>query len=206
MRFFGQSRFVPVVEISNVKHAVPLAQALIAGGVDVIEITLRTAEALDCIAAIAAARLPIHLGVGSLSTAEHFRQARQAGASFGVSPALTQTLADAARANDLPLIPGVATPSEALRASELGFEVLKFFPAEINGGLPWLKAVAGPLPNLRFAPTGGIDAGNAGQYLAQKNVLAVGGSWLAPVRLIEAGDWAAITRLCKAAQEIAAKP
>jgi 2-dehydro-3-deoxyphosphogluconate aldolase / (4S)-4-hydroxy-2-oxoglutarate aldolase len=205
MSIFGSSRFVPVVEIGRVAHAVPLAQALLAGGVDVIEVTLRTAAALDCIAAIAAANLPIHLGVGSLANAEHCRLAKAAGAQFGLSPAFTEALADAARTHGLPFIPGVATASEALRAHERGLDVVKFFPAEINGGLPWLKAIAAPLPSLRFVPTGGIDAANATPYLAQKNVLAIGGSWLAPARLIEAGDWAAITQLCRAAQELVPK-
>ena len=204
MDFLLRNPCIPVVEISQVAHAVPLAKAILEGGITAIEITLRTAQAFDCIASIAAAQLPIALGVGSLTTPAQVQRAKQLGAQFGVSPALTEGLAAAALQHQLDLIPGVATPSEALRAYELGFAVMKFFPAEVNGGLAWLKAVAGPLPDLRFVATGGIDASNASPYLAQKNVCAVAGSWLAPSRLIAAEVWPQITRLCQAAAALTA--
>jgi 2-dehydro-3-deoxyphosphogluconate aldolase / (4S)-4-hydroxy-2-oxoglutarate aldolase len=195
----ANERVVPVIEMSRAEDAVPLCEALLAGGIGLIEITLRTTAALAAIEAVAKANVPIKLGVGSLSQPEQFTQVKNAGAQFGISPALTPRLIDAAKSSGLPMIPGVATPGEALAAFEAGFVVQKFFPAGASGGIEWIKSVAGPLPMIRFVPTGGINAANMNDFLACPNVLAVGGSWIAPKKLIEAKDWAGITALCKLA-------
>jgi 2-dehydro-3-deoxyphosphogluconate aldolase / (4S)-4-hydroxy-2-oxoglutarate aldolase len=192
-------KVVPVIEIQRAQDAVPLCEALLAGGIGLIEITLRTDAALAAIEAVAKTNVPIKLGVGSLSKPEQFAQVKALGALFGISPALTPRLVDAAHASGLTTIPGVATAGEALAAYEAGFAVQKFFPAAASGGTEWLKSVAGPLPQIKFVPTGGINATNMKDYLACPNVLAIGGSWVAPKKLIEAGDWAGITALCKAA-------
>jgi 2-dehydro-3-deoxyphosphogluconate aldolase / (4S)-4-hydroxy-2-oxoglutarate aldolase len=192
-------KIVPVIEINRAQDAVPLCEALLAGGIGLIEITLRTDAAFAAIEAVAKSGVPIKLGVGSLSKPEQFTQVKALGALFGISPALTPRLIDAAHASGLATIPGVATPGEALAAYEAGFSVQKFFPAAASGGTEWLKSVAGPLPQIKFVPTGGINAANMKDYLACPNVLAIGGSWVAPKKLIEAGDWAGITALCKAA-------
>ncbi len=195
----ANERIVPVIEIGRAEDAVPLCEALLAGGIGLIEITLRTTAALAAIEAVAKTNVPIKLGVGSLSQPEQFIQVKNVGAQFGISPALTPRLIDAAKASGLPMIPGVATPGEALAAFEAGFVVQKFFPAGASGGIEWIKSVAGPLPMIRFVPTGGINASNMNDFLSCPNVLAVGGSWIAPKKLIEARDWAGITALCKLA-------
>jgi 2-dehydro-3-deoxyphosphogluconate aldolase/(4S)-4-hydroxy-2-oxoglutarate aldolase len=193
------SKFVPVVEIDNVAHAVPLAHALLAGGVDVIEITLRTAAAITAIEAIARADLPISLAAGTVLNAAQLSACGDAGARFAISPGASPALLLSGTKSQIPLVPGVATASEAMTAAEHGYTLLKLFPAQAAGGVPLLKALAGPLPDLRFVPTGGIDAANAAQFLALPNVRAVGGSWLAPRTLIASGDWSGITALGRAA-------
>jgi 2-dehydro-3-deoxyphosphogluconate aldolase/(4S)-4-hydroxy-2-oxoglutarate aldolase len=193
------SKFVPVVEIDDAAHAVPLAHALLAGGVDVIEITLRTSAALAAIEAIAKADVPIALAAGTVLNAVHLKACADAGAAFAISPGASAALLAAGSKSAIPLVPGVATPSEAMTAAEHGYHLLKLFPAQAVGGVPLLKSLAGPLPDLRFVPTGGIDATNAAQFLALPNVRAVGGSWLAPRKLIAQGDWAGITALAREA-------
>jgi len=184
---------IPVVTIERAEHAVPLARALLAGGLNVVEITLRTPAALDAVRAIVAEVSGIVVGVGTVIRPIDVTHAVDAGADFLISPGtpagLVQALADA----PVPVLPGCATASEAMTLAAFGFPVLKFFPAEPSGGARWLKAVAEPLPEIRFCPTGGINGDNAASYLALRNVLAVGGSWVAPAEAIAAGDFAGIT-------------
>ena len=184
---------IPVVTIERVEHAVPLARALLAGGLNVVEITLRTPAALDAVRAIVAEVSGIVVGVGTVIRPIDVTHAVDAGADFLISPGtpagLVQALADA----PVPVLPGCATVSEAMTLAALGFPVLKFFPAEPSGGARWLKAVGEPLPEIRFCPTGGINGDNAASYLALRNVLAVGGSWVASAEAIAAGDFAGIT-------------
>jgi 2-dehydro-3-deoxyphosphogluconate aldolase/(4S)-4-hydroxy-2-oxoglutarate aldolase len=192
------ARVIPVIAIDNPEHAVPLAKALVAGGIRVLEVTLRTAHGLDAIRAMSSVEGAI-VGVGTLTQADEFAAARAAGAVFGVSPGLTAALIEAARKSGLPLLPGVMTPSEVLSAREAGYRQLKLFPAVPAGGVGMLNAIAGPIPDVMFCPTGGISIETAPQFLACKNVACVGGSWLTPKDAIEAGDWARITELAKAA-------
>jgi 2-dehydro-3-deoxyphosphogluconate aldolase/(4S)-4-hydroxy-2-oxoglutarate aldolase len=192
------ARVIPVIAIDNPEHAVPLAKALVAGGIRVLEVTLRTAHGLQAIRAMSTVEGAI-VGVGTLLQPEEFAAARDAGAVFGVSPGLTPALIEAARKSGLPLLPGVMTPSEVLAAREAGFRQLKLFPAVPAGGVGMLNAIAGPIPDVMFCPTGGISIETAPQFLACKNVACVGGSWLTPKDAIEAGDWARITELAKAA-------
>jgi 2-dehydro-3-deoxyphosphogluconate aldolase/(4S)-4-hydroxy-2-oxoglutarate aldolase len=195
------ARVIPVIAIDNPDHAVPLAKALVAGGIRVLEVTLRTAHGLDAIRAMSAVEGAI-VGVGTLTQPEEFAAARDAGAVFGVSPGLTPALIEAARKSGLALLPGVMTPSEVLAAREAGFRQLKLFPAVPAGGVGMLNAIAGPLPDVTFCPTGGISIATAPQFLACKNVACVGGSWLTPKDVIDAGDWARITELAKAASAL----
>jgi 2-dehydro-3-deoxyphosphogluconate aldolase/(4S)-4-hydroxy-2-oxoglutarate aldolase len=192
------ARVIPVIAIDNPEHAVPLAKALVAGGIRVLEVTLRTAHGLEAIRAMSTVEGAI-VGVGTLTQPEEFAAARDAGAVFGVSPGLTPALIEAARKSGLPLLPGVMTPSEVLAAREAGFRQLKLFPAVPAGGVGMLNAIAGPIPDVTFCPTGGISIETAPQFLACKNVACVGGSWLTPKDAIQAGDWARITELAKAA-------
>jgi 2-dehydro-3-deoxyphosphogluconate aldolase/(4S)-4-hydroxy-2-oxoglutarate aldolase len=192
------ARVIPVIAIDNPEHAVPLARALVAGGIRVLEVTLRTAHGLGAIRAMSSVEGAI-VGVGTLLQPDEFGAARDAGAVFGVSPGLTPALIEAARKSGLPLLPGVMTPSEVLAAREAGFRQLKLFPAVPAGGVGMLNAIAGPIPDVMFCPTGGISIDTAPQFLACKNVACVGGSWLTPKDAIEAGDWARITELAKAA-------
>ncbi len=186
---------IPVIVIDRVEDAVPLAKALVAGGLPVLEVTLRTKVAMAAVERIAAEVQDAVVGVGTLTQPQQFNAARDAGAVFAVSPGLTDELATAARQTDLPLLPGVFTPSEAMAAQALGFKALKLFPAKQAGGIGMLKAMSGPLPDLRFCPTGGIGADDFRDYLALPNVTCVGGSWVCPRDLVAAGDWAAIERL-----------
>lgn len=188
---------IPVLTIEDAAHAVPLARALCAGGIRVLEITLRTDAALEAVRRVAAEVPDAIPGVGTVTRAEDFTAARVAGAQFAVSPGFSPELA--AAAGDLPWLPGVATASEVMAAMRLGCKRLKFFPAEAMGGIPTLKALAGPFGDVTFCPTGGINAGNAADYLALANVACVGGSWLAPGAAVKAGDWDAITALAKEA-------
>ena len=190
---------VPVLTIERADDAVPLARALVAGGLPVLEVTLRTDAALEAIAAIAAEVPEAVVGVGTVTAAAQIEAALKAGALYLVSPGTTPALAAAFAAARVPALPGCATVSEALALAERGFRLLKFFPAEASGGVRWLQSVLAPLPELRFCPTGGIDAGNAASYLAVPNVLAVGGSWVAPKDALAAGDFARITALARAA-------
>jgi len=190
---------VPVLVIDDLETAVPLAHALVAGGLPVLEVTLRTPVALDAIKAMAEAVPNAVVGAGSLRTTADVDAVKAAGGVFGVSPGWTPTLLDSAEAVGLPMLPGVATPSEAMRAAERGLEVLKFFPAEQNGGAPALKAWGGPLPSIRFCPTGGVTPENATSYLSLPNVVCAGGSWVAPKDAVAARDWDLIEGLAKEA-------
>ena len=190
---------VPVLTIDRLGDAVPLARALVKGGLRVLEITLRTDAALEAMAAIAAEVPDAVVGAGTVLDARQVDRVMHKGARFAVSPGCTPALAQAAKAAGLPFLPGVQTVSEAMALSEQGFRLLKFFPAETAGGVGWLKAVAAPLAGLRFCPTGGIGAETAPSYLALANVACVGGSWVAPRAAVTAGDWARIERLAAAA-------
>ncbi len=189
---------IPVLVIDDAGGAAELAAALVAGGAPALEVTLRTPAALDAIRAMAAVPGAV-VGAGTLLTAEDVAAAKAAGATFGVSPGATAALLDAAEAAGLPMLPGAATASEAMRLLERGYDFMKFFPAEAAGGAPALKALAGPLPHIGFCPTGGVSGANAGSYLALPNVLCVGGSWLAPAAMLAARDWAGVERFARAA-------
>jgi 2-dehydro-3-deoxyphosphogluconate aldolase/(4S)-4-hydroxy-2-oxoglutarate aldolase len=202
LNIMRSARVIPVIAIDDPEHAVPLARALVAGGICVLEVTLRTAHGLAAIRAMAEVPGAI-VGVGTLTQASEFTAARDAGAVFGVSPGLTPALIEAARKSGLPLLPGVMTPSEVLAAREAGFRELKLFPAVPAGGVGMLNAIAGPIPDITFCPTGGISIDTAAQFLACKNVACVGGSWLTPKDALQAGDWARITALAKAASALA---
>ena len=190
---------IPVIVVDELAKAVPLARALVAGGVRVLEVTLRTPVALQAIRAIADAVDGAIVGVGTITRPEDFDLAIAAGARFGVSPGLTPALTQAARASGLPLLPGVMTPSDAIAARAAGFTELKLFPAQQAGGIDMLKALGGPFPDVTFCPTGGVTAATAPQFLALPNVGCVGGSWLTPKDAVAAGDWARITALAREA-------
>ncbi|MER2624491.1 MAG: bifunctional 4-hydroxy-2-oxoglutarate aldolase/2-dehydro-3-deoxy-phosphogluconate aldolase [Accumulibacter sp.] len=193
------SPVIPVIVIDNLAQAVPLAKALVAGGVRVLEVTLRTPVALAAIRVIAREVPEAIVGVGTLTRPEEFTEARDAGACFGVSPGLTPVLIEAARESGLPLLPGVMTPSEVIAARLAGFRELKLFPAQQAGGIGMLQALTGPFPDVTFCPTGGITAETAPDYLALPNVACVGGSWLTPKAALAAGDWEAVTALVRQA-------
>lgn len=193
---------VPVLTIEQLGDAVPLARALVRGGLRVLEITLRTEVALEALRAIARDVPDAVVGAGTVLNGQQLDQARQAGARFAVSPGCTPALTIAATAAGLPFLPGVQTVSEAMALREGGFTLLKFFPADAAGGLDWLKAVAAPLAGLRFCPTGGIGAETAPAYLALTNVACIGGSWMVPKNAVAAKDWAAIERLAAAAAKL----
>ncbi|CAN7380794.1 2-dehydro-3-deoxy-phosphogluconate aldolase [Rhizobium sp. LjRoot30] len=186
---------VPVLIVEDVASAVPLARALVAGGLKAIEITMRTPAALDAVRAVAAEVEGAAVGAGTILNAAHFEAAVAAGSTFIVSPGTTQELLDVARHSDVPLLPGAATASEVMALREEGYKVLKFFPAEQAGGAAYLKSLSSPLAGTFFCPTGGISLKNAMDYLSLPNVVCVGGSWVAPKELVAAGDWAGITRL-----------
>lgn len=200
---FDGARVVPVVVLDEVETAVPLARTLLDAGLDAIEVTLRTPSAVDAIARIARDVPDILVGAGSLRTPAQIRAVCDSGARFGVSPGATPALLEAAEDAGLRLVPGAQTASEMLALLEAGFVLQKFFPAELAGGAAFLRAVAAPLPEVRFMPTGGITPGNAGSYLALDNVAAVGGSWLTPRDLLAARDFEAIGRLARDAARIA---
>lgn len=183
-----QAPIIPVLVIEDVADAVPLAEALVRGGLPVLEVTLRTDAALEVIAAMATVK-GAYAGVGTLVTLEDVRAAKAAGATFGVTPGSPTALIDACIAAELPLLPGAATATEAMTLQARGFEVLKFFPAEGAGGIKTLKGLGGPLPDLSFCPTGGVTPENAADYLALSNVVCAGGSWIAPSTLVKAGKW-----------------
>jgi 2-dehydro-3-deoxyphosphogluconate aldolase/(4S)-4-hydroxy-2-oxoglutarate aldolase len=193
---------IPVVIIDDVKAAVPMARALVAGGTPAIEVTLRTPAALDAIRAIAQEVEGACVGVGTVLHAEHLAAAKAAGARFAVSPGVSPKLLDAADESDLPLLPGAATASEVMHLLERGYRFLKFFPAVPAGGTKLLGAWASPLPQIKFCPTGGISLSTASDFLALPNVLCVGGSWLTPADKLKAGDWAAIELLAREAASL----
>ena len=193
---------IPVIVLNDVQHAIPLARALVAGGIRMLEVTLRTPQALACIEAIAQQVPEAVVGAGTVRSAADAVAASHAGARFAVSPGFTPAVGRQCQDLDLPLLPGVATGSEIMLAQEEGFKALKFFPALQAGGLAMLKAWQGPFGDVLFCPTGGIHAGNAHEFLALPNVACVGGSWLVPGDALARGDWSAITSLARAACEL----
>jgi 2-dehydro-3-deoxyphosphogluconate aldolase / (4S)-4-hydroxy-2-oxoglutarate aldolase len=188
---------IPVLTVDKLEHAAPLAQALYAGGLKVLEITLRTHMALAVIEAMRKAVPEAVVGAGTLLRPQDFKRAEDAGAQFGVTPGLTPQLAEAAQAVKFALLPGIVSPSEILQALQFGYDTLKFFPAVQAGGIPMLQAFAGPFTHVAFCPTGGISRDTAPDFLKLRNVLCVGGSWVAPNALLEKGDWAGIEALAR---------
>ncbi|MCO6184959.1 2-dehydro-3-deoxy-phosphogluconate aldolase [Rhizobium sp. L1K21] len=186
---------VPVLIVDDAKDAVPLARALVKGGLKAIEVTMRTPAALDAVRAVANEVEGAVPGAGTILNAKHFEQAVAAGSQFIVSPGATTNLIDAANDSDVPLLPGAASPSEIMTLLEAGINVMKFFPAEQSGGAAYLKSLASPFGGVLFCPTGGISLKNAKDYLSLPNVVCVGGSWVAPKELVAAGDWEGITKL-----------
>ena len=193
----GIAPVIPVLTLSDLAHAVPLAEALVGGGLRVLEITLRTPVAIGCLEAIRKAVPDAIVGIGTLTKAVDFAAAGRAGAQFGVTPGLTPELAAAARGARFPLLPGVMTPSEVIAARLAGFNILKLFPAHQAGGVEMLRALGAPFPDVLFCPTGGITRAVAPEYLALPNVVAIGASWVAPRALIEAQDWQGIEALAR---------
>lgn len=189
---------IPVLVVDDVNIAIPLAEALIAGGLPALEVTLRTPAALEVIKAMATVKGGM-VGAGTLLTRADVVAAKAAGATYGVAPGATDLLLQACEDEDLPLLPGTATASEAMRLLERGYSVQKFFPAEANGGAAALKAIGAPIPQVKFCPTGGVSLKNANDYLSLSNTLCVGGSWVAPKDLVAAGDWDGITALAREA-------
>lgn len=192
---------IPVLVVHDVAHARPLAQALVAGGLPVLEVTLRTPNALNVISEMAKVEGG-YVGAGTLVTPDDVVAAKDAGATFGVSPGATDMLLQACEDNDLPLLPGAATASEAMRLLERGYDMLKFFPAEASGGVDALKGIGAPLPQISFCPTGGVNPQNATKYLSQPNVVCAGGSWVAPADLVQSENWAEIEKLARAASQL----
>jgi 2-dehydro-3-deoxyphosphogluconate aldolase/(4S)-4-hydroxy-2-oxoglutarate aldolase len=195
---------VPVLTIEDRAVAVPLARALVAGGLTALEVTLRTPAGLECIRAIAGDVEAANVGAGTVLDARQYAAAEKAGAKFMVSPGATDSLHAAAANSPIPFLPGAATASEAMTLADRGYRFLKFFPAEPAGGVAYLKALAAPLPAIRFCPTGGIGAKNAADYLGLGNVICVGGSWLAPAEAVAGGDWGRITDLSRTAAALRA--
>lgn len=193
------SPIIPVVVIENIKDAVPLAQSLIEGGIQIIEVTLRSSCALEAIELIAKNVPKMRVGAGTILNPTQLEQAQNRGAEFLISPGLTIKLLEHAKKKDMPLIPGVSSSSEVMQALELGYSALKFFPAEYCGGVKLLNAFNGPFKGVKFCPTGGISADNMRSYLNLENVLCVGGSWLTPKNLIQNKEWDKITEICKRA-------
>ncbi|WP_338699685.1 MULTISPECIES: bifunctional 4-hydroxy-2-oxoglutarate aldolase/2-dehydro-3-deoxy-phosphogluconate aldolase [unclassified Bradyrhizobium] len=196
-----QATVIPVLTIERLADAVPLARALVAGGVRTLEVTLRTPVAVDAARAIIAEVPDAIVGIGTILNGDDLARAEALGAKFGISPGATPELLKAAATSRLPFAPGIATASELMQALAQGFDVVKFFPAEQAGGIKALRALAGPFPHVRVCPTGGIGEANAATWLAEPNVLAVGGSWLCPASDIRAGNWAGITAMCAQAMK-----
>lgn len=197
------SRVVPVIVLTDARQAVPLAHALLEGGIDVMEITLRSDVALDAIEAVAKAVPQMHLGAGTVTRASDVPRVIDAGARFALSPGCTDALVDAMRATGLPFIPGVMTPGEVMRARDQGFTLMKLFPAQQAGGIGMLKALGAPIPDVSFCPTGGVSPQNLRDFLALPNVAMAGGSWLTPADALRDGDWARITTLAREATTLA---
>lgn len=194
---FRTATVVPVLTIERREDAVPLARALVAGGVRTLEVTLRTPVAIEAAKAMMAEVPEAIIGIGTILNPSDLARAEALGVSFGISPGATPDLLKAAADSALPFAPGIATASELMQALAHGFELAKFFPAEQAGGIKGLRALGGPFPNVRFCPTGGVGEANAAAWLAEPNVLAVGGSWLCPAADIRAGNWAGITAICQ---------
>jgi len=192
---------IPVLVIEDATHAVPLAQALVAGGLKVLEVTLRTDAALDAMKAMSAVEGAI-VGVGTALNGDDLKQAQDHGAQFAVSPGFTEELGRTANTLSIPLLPGIATSADIMRAKDHGLSELKFFPASQAGGPSMLKALGGPFTDVSFCPTGGVSASNANDYLSLSNVLCVGGSWVAPKQLVNTQDWAGITALASEASAL----
>jgi 2-dehydro-3-deoxyphosphogluconate aldolase/(4S)-4-hydroxy-2-oxoglutarate aldolase len=198
---FRQATVVPVLTIERLADAVPLARALVAGGVRVLEVTLRTPVALEAAKAMIAEVPEAVVGIGTILNADDLARAENVGARFGISPGATPDLLKAAAASGLPFAPGIATASELMQALAHGLGLVKFFPAEQSGGIKALRALAGPFPDARFCPTGGIGEANAAAWLAEPNVVAVGGSWLCPAADVRSGNWTGITAMCQRAMK-----
>ncbi len=194
---------VPVLVIEDAAQAAYLAEALVAGGLPALEVTLRTPAALDAIRAMANVPGGV-VGAGTLITPDDVKAAKEAGAHFGVSPGATDKLMAACEAEGLPLLPGAATATEAMHLLAQGYDMLKFFPAEASGGASALKAIGAPLPQVSFCPTGGVSPGNARDYLGLANVVCAGGSWVAPKAMVRAGDWAGFEQLAREAATLTA--
>jgi 2-dehydro-3-deoxyphosphogluconate aldolase/(4S)-4-hydroxy-2-oxoglutarate aldolase len=197
------SRVVPVIVIHDVAHAVPMAHALLEGGIDVMEITLRSDAALAAMAAVAKAVPAMHVGAGTVTRVEDVQRVIDAGASFALSPGCTDALVQAVQDARLPFVPGVMTPGEVMRARDQGFTLMKLFPASQAGGMGMLKAMGAPLPDVQFCPTGGVSVDNLADFLQLPNVAMAGGSWLTPPQLQVQGQWARITELARQASTIA---
>lgn len=196
---------VPVIVIEKIEHAVPLAQALLKGGVKVLEITLRSEVAVEAIRRVSEQVPEAIVGAGTVATPEDFQEVTEAGAVFAISPGLTPTLLDSANQGSIALIPGISTASELMFGMEMGFTEFKFFPAQAAGGVSMLKSIGGPFPQITFCPTGGISPDNYNEYLALRNVACVGGSWIVPTNAIEQEDWGSITALARDAAAGVAK-
>jgi 2-dehydro-3-deoxyphosphogluconate aldolase / (4S)-4-hydroxy-2-oxoglutarate aldolase len=199
---FRSARVIPVLTIERLEDAVPLAKALIAGGVRVLEVTLRTPVAIEAAKAIMANVPEAIVGIGTILNGDDLARAEALGVKFGISPGATPELLKAAAASELPFAPGIATASELMQALAYGFNLVTFFPAEQSGGIKALRALAGPFPDARFCPTGGIGQANAGEWLSEPNVVAVGGSWLCPAADIRSGNWAGISAICDRATKM----
>jgi 2-dehydro-3-deoxyphosphogluconate aldolase/(4S)-4-hydroxy-2-oxoglutarate aldolase len=193
---FEQATIIPVLTIERLEDAVPLARALVAGGVRTLEVTLRTPVAIEAARAIIASVPDAVVGIGTILNADDLVRAEAIGAIFGISPGATPDLLKAAAASALPFAPGIATASELMLALSHGFNLVKFFPAEQSGGIKALRALAGPFPDTQFCPTGGIGEANAASWLSEPNVVAVGGSWLCPAADVRSGNWSGITAIC----------
>jgi 2-dehydro-3-deoxyphosphogluconate aldolase / (4S)-4-hydroxy-2-oxoglutarate aldolase len=198
----NSTRVIPVVVIDNLEDAVPLSQALVDGGLKVLEVTLRTPVALESISAIKAAIPEAIVGTGTVICPKTLEQSLNVNADFLVSPGVTSKLLDAAKQNNAPLLPGAATASEVMRLLDLDYQAMKFFPAAAAGGVNMLKSFAGPLPQITFCPTGGIKLSNANDYLSLSNVACVGGTWMLDKQLIANKDWSAISELAKQASQL----
>ena len=199
---FKAATVIPVLTIERLEDAVPLAKALVAGGVRVLEVTLRTPVAIEAARAMISEVPDAIVGIGTILNPADLARAKALGAHFGISPGGTPDLLKAAADGDLPFAPGIATASELMAALAHGLDIVKFFPAEPSGGIKALRALAGPFPNIRVCPTGGIGEANAAAWLAEPNVLAVGGSWLCPAADIKSGNWAGISAMCARAMKL----
>jgi len=202
---FAAGPVVPVLVINDVEKAVPLAKALMEGGIKVLEVTLRTPAAIDVIKRIAQEVPDSLIGAGTVTNAQQLKAVVEAGAKFAISPGMTADLLKAGMDAEIPLIPGISSTSDLMKGKDAGYTHMKFFPAEASGGVKAIKSISGPFPDVTFCPTGGIGPNNYNDYLALNNVKCVGGSWLAPDDAIEAGDWARITQLAKEAVAGASK-